>query len=405
MKLRESLNGCLDKLARTSIVTGQSSRSAFRLSGLAGLIAASGLCLGLTFYKALPVWAEAAVVLTATLIFYLLAVSIKVATGKERLTYYHHQIVFLISIALLLKLMGQPVLPLLDISILGVGLLMACGRVGCLMVGCCHGRPSRWGVVYCAEHAARGFTPYYTGVRLFPVQVVEALWVFCVVAIGVILVLRGSAAGTTLGWYVTAYAAGRFCFEFLRGDAERPYLCGFSEAQWTSLLLSCATLGAALSGLLVFHFWQSVAVVSMALTMLVVAGLRRLRKNCTYELLHPRHVREIAAAIERASAHSIANLKTAGPSRTRAEKIPLAATSLGIRISASEIESATGFVRHYTFSSRNAAMTEETAETLARLILKLKHLEGTKRLVKGEREVFHLLVNNPPQVKGSLASR
>lgn len=279
MTLRESLNIYLDRLAHASLFMGQRSWSAFRLCAFVGLFSASALCAWLAFYKGLPVWVEAAVALAALSVFYLLAMSVKVIGGKERLTYYHHQIAFLLSVALLLKLMDQPVLPFLDISMLGLGLLMACGRLGCLMVGCCHGKPAPLGITYCAEHAAAGVSRCYVGVRLFPVQAVEAAWVLCVVSVGVALVLEGSADGTALSWYVVAYALGRFVLEFARGDAGRPYLYGFSEAQWTSLLLVSATLCAALSGLLVFRLWHIGASVLISLTMIVVALQRRLRKT------------------------------------------------------------------------------------------------------------------------------
>ncbi|MGB9178148.1 MAG: prolipoprotein diacylglyceryl transferase family protein [Pyrinomonadaceae bacterium] len=285
--MSESLNAYLDALARASIVLSRKSWSAFRICGLGGLALASALSLSLAIYLGLSLWVEAALVLTAVPTFYLFAMSIKVTTGVERFTYYHHQIVFLLSSALLLKLLHQPVLPYLDVSILGVGLLMACGRIGCLMVGCCHGKPSLLGIAYGAEHAAAGFRHDYVGVRLFPVQVVEAAWVLCVVSVGVALLLQGSAPqGTALSWYVVAYALGRFVFEFARGDAERPYLRGFSEAQWTSLFLVCATLCAELAGLIVFQRWHAGALVLLSLLMLAVALRRRLRKTNGRKLLH-----------------------------------------------------------------------------------------------------------------------
>src|SRR5439155_22019386 len=97
---------------------------------------------------------------------------------------YHHEIDVMINAALLLWLLGQPLLPYLDLTILGIGMFLACGRVGCLMVGCCHGRPHSWGVRYKQEHADAGFAPYYVGVRLFPIQAVESLWVLSIVIVG-----------------------------------------------------------------------------------------------------------------------------------------------------------------------------------------------------------------------------
>ena len=39
-----------------------------------------------------------------------------------------------------------PVLPYLDLTCLGLGIFLVCGRQGCLMVGCCHGKPCGWGI-------------------------------------------------------------------------------------------------------------------------------------------------------------------------------------------------------------------------------------------------------------------
>jgi hypothetical protein len=126
-------------------------------------------------------------VLTAVLTFLALAMVTKIITGEENLIYYHHEIAVMVVAACLLNLLYQPVLPYLDITILGLGTFLAFGRVGCLMVGCCHGRPHGRGVCYRAEHAAAGFTPYLVGVRLFPIQAVESVWVFSIVVVGVCL--------------------------------------------------------------------------------------------------------------------------------------------------------------------------------------------------------------------------
>ena len=69
-------------------------------------------------------------------------------TGEERIIYYRHEIAVMVVAALLLWLLRQPLLPYLDVTILGIGMFLTCGRMGCFMVGCCHGRPHDWGVCY-----------------------------------------------------------------------------------------------------------------------------------------------------------------------------------------------------------------------------------------------------------------
>lgn len=72
--------------------------------------------------------------------------------------------------------------------------------------------------------------------------------------------------------------------------------------------------------------------------------------------------------------------------------IHLACTSLGVQISAGRVRDTAGDLDHYTFSSRNGGMTEETARILADLVLQLQQANAKGELVNGNRDVFHLLV-------------
>jgi len=58
----------------------------------------------------------------------------------------------------------------------------------------------------------------------------ESVSVLVVVLVGVMLLQRGAAAGSVLAWYLVAYDLVRFGLEFPRGDDDRPYLWGFSQA-------------------------------------------------------------------------------------------------------------------------------------------------------------------------------
>ena len=123
----------------------------------------------------------------------------KIVTGRESLVYYHHEVAILSVSAGLLTSVGLPVLPYLDVTALGLGVFLVCGRCGCLMVGCCHGKPFRWGLRYSEAHAREGFpAACYVGARLFPVQALEALVVGTIVSACAIAVLRGAAPGTAV---------------------------------------------------------------------------------------------------------------------------------------------------------------------------------------------------------------
>ncbi len=390
------LNRHLDKLVRLEMRLLHRPRPAFQVCGYTGLTLAIILSLILASVRGLSPVVIAALILAAVLTFFGLVMATKIITGEERIIYYHHEIAVMIVAALLLRLFGQPVLPYLDLTILCIGLFLVCGRIGCLMVGCCHGRPHRWGVCYRKEHADAGFTPYFVGVRIFPVQAVESLWVFCIVTTGVAFVLNGRPAGAALAWYVVTYDLGRFCFEFLRGDPDRSYLWGFSQPQWISLMLMCGVVWAETAGVLPFHLWHVVATACLALAMTAIVLARRFSGTARHRLLHPRHVREVAEALSlvpiRATGTKAAGQWTVLP-RKNSIPIHIGCTSLGIQISGGNVGGAAGGTYHYTLSCRDGGMTEETARILAGLILQLRQAISAGAFVKGNRNVFHLLLD------------
>jgi len=327
-----------------------------------------------------------------SLTFVVLVMVTKILIGEEVIVFYHHEIGTVAMTATLLRVTGQPVLPYLDITVLGVGIFLACGRLGCLLVGCCHGRPWRWGVKYNDEHARAGFPSYLVGVRLFPVQAVESLAVLLIVVAGVAALMRRSPPGSALAWYVMSYGVLRFCLEFLRGDAERPYWLGFSEAQWTSLILMSCVVWAEYSRVVPFHLWHFLATLGLAVAMIAVALFRSYRKTPMHQFLHPRHVKEFSEAVALVSRFSTERPTYPGSDST----IHIAHTSLGIRISAGLVRQGTTPIRHYTLSSERTRMTAQDAKCLARLIRRLRHADESAKVVHGGPGVFHVLIQNAP---------
>jgi Prolipoprotein diacylglyceryl transferase len=388
--LREAFNGNLDQVVRPRIHIYHLSWSAYQVCGYTGLMLAIVLAITLVTYRELSPWVMAGLAVSAMLTFLGLVMATKIVTGEETIIYYHHEIAVMIVAALVLWLLRLPIVPYLDVTILGVGCFLTCGRVGCLMVGCCHGRPHGWGICYRQEHADAGFTPYFVDVRLFPIQAVESLCVFVIVLVGSGFVLSGYPVGTTLAWYSVAYGMGRFWFEFMRGDPERPYYWGFSQAQWISLLLMCGVVSAELSGVLPFYLWHTVATAFIVLLIISISVRRHYQNTPNYQLGHPRHIKEVAEALQMVShyaAESTAN-KTLEP----IPHIHVARTSLGIRISGSPISGEAGSIRHFALSSQNGMMTEEAAGIVADLIHKLKYPSESLKLIRGNRGVFHLLI-------------
>lgn len=367
---------CMDKTARPRVRVLRRSFSAFHVCGLIGWIAGISLALGLTAYAGLSLRVTGGLAVAAFVTFFALSLAVKVLTGRENIVYYHHEVAVVIVSSFLLWLWRQPVLPYLDAVFLGLGLFLACGRVGCLMVGCCHGRPHSWGVCYREEHVKAGFSRHLVGVRLFPIQLVEALTVIGIILIGTFLVVSGAAPGSALAWYSIAYGLVRFGFEYLRGDPARPYFGSFSEAQWTTLVLMGITAAAELAGLLPLSWWHVATTVGLAVGMVVLAR----RESAVRRLFRPRHVQEIAELLEAARSRA-----------DEAGELHIGETSLGVRISASTVQEPERKIDVFAFSSRSLPISEETARRLAGLVRELRHADETD-LVRGDNGVYHLIL-------------
>jgi hypothetical protein len=351
--------------------------SAFHLCGIVGWVSGISLALLLTAHQGLPLRVTGVLALGSILTFLALARAVKVATGEEYIVYYHHEIAVVAVSALILWRLDRPVLPYLDAVFMGLGLFLACGRIGCLMVGCCHGQPHAWGVCYGGAHAAAGFASHLVGVRLFPIQLVEALIVAATVTLGTILLLRGAAPGTALALYSVVYGSARFGLEFLRGDAARPYWRGVSEAQWTSFAIMVAVLGLSGLGPVPFAEWWLAATLAMGVVLLAcVAADTPLRRQ-----FRPRHVDEIAGLL--AAAH--ASARAAG-------ELQIGRTSLGLRISASLLRDGPHWLDVFAFSEESGPLDERTARRLARLVSRLRRAGAEGELRRGGHGVYHVIL-------------
>jgi hypothetical protein len=72
--------------------------------------------------------------------------------GRERIVFYEQALAAAGATSMAAWLAGAPFLVALDIVTMGIGVFLAFGRIGCLRVGCCHGRPARRGIRYGHEH-------------------------------------------------------------------------------------------------------------------------------------------------------------------------------------------------------------------------------------------------------------
>ncbi len=364
----------------------------YQVCGVAGLAAALGLGGALTASRGLSWGVLALMACVACLTVPAMTLVAQWAAGEERIVYYHHAIAICALCAAMLAVLRQPVLVYLDILIVGVGSFLAFGRIGCLMVGCCHGAPWRWGIRYGEEHVRDGFDRSLRGVPLFPVQAMESAWVAGVTAVSAWIVWKGMPAGTAVAAYFVGYGIGRFGLEFFRGDSCRKYVLGFSEAQWTSLILVAAVRAAERAGALPPSGWHRAAGFGLALAFLAVAALRRLRDPRPAALLNPRHACEIAGRLCQVQEAFLESRRPAAGFLAPAP-IPLYCTSLGIRISGGLVRNAGGAMEHYSISSARGRMDDVTARVLAGLIGRLRASGGPVELIlAGERGTHHVLV-------------
>lgn len=169
-------------------------------------------------------------------------ITITIATalkGRDWIVFYQALFAAIAVVTVLGAATGAHVWRIVDITVLGIGVFLVFGRIGCFHVACCHGRPGRRGVIYGAAHVAAGFWGRLADRPLIPVQLIES-------AVSLLLVIGALACSGTPGTasivYGTGYATARWFLELLRGDPARPHAHGVSEAQWTSgiALVVCA---------------------------------------------------------------------------------------------------------------------------------------------------------------------
>lgn len=139
----------------------------------------------------------------------------------------------------------MPVWTACDAFAPGIALGHAVGRLGCLMAGCCYGRPTEmpWGIVFTNTFAALNVgTPL--DVHLHPTQLYESF-----AELTILLLLLGTERrgrrfqGRTFWLYILLYGVSRFVTEFYRGDPRGMVFEALSTSQFISILIVPLSLG------------------------------------------------------------------------------------------------------------------------------------------------------------------
>ncbi len=156
----------------------------------------------------------------------------------------------LVAAVVLLRRYGLEWRSTVDVVVPSLALSHAVGRLGCLMAGCCWGRPTDlpWAVTYSdpRAHATLG-TPLHVGLHPFPVY--EGLYDLLLFVGLSWLYWRRPRPGRVFAAYLVAYGAGRFLLEMTRGDAARGVY--FGGALSTSQLIGAAMVATGVG----LHWW------------------------------------------------------------------------------------------------------------------------------------------------------
>lgn len=365
---------------RLHISIGAYRISSFHFFGVLGYIL--GTILGTSIATPLGLRPEIVLLMAATGAgtFFLLAFAAKWIAGEETIVYYHHEIAILVLCALLLYLLKLPVLPYLDITLLGIGTFLAFGRIGCYSVGCCHGRPHKHGVKYGEAHVKAGFTWYYKDVPLFPVQLIESGYVFLTVITGTFLLFNQVAPGTVLIVYTVLYGLFRFIMEYFRGDPDRPALLGVSEAQLTTLVLTGITFFMGKFNWLPVYNWHLVVLLLMIGATIFTMFYSRNRPE--QRLFTPQQLRELAEGL---------NVLEEVNNKPRVEQkmINVYTTKNGLSLSCGYTNNG---VKHYTLSTKNKpTLNSATAKKIAEQISLLNHHNEPFELVTKNNHIVHIL--------------
>jgi hypothetical protein len=170
----------------------------------------------------------------------------------------------------------------------------------------------------------------------------------------------------------------------MRGDPERPYFFGFSEAQWTSLILMWLTVCSELSRTLPMRPWHLGITLALLFLMVAVTLHRRFRPTPMHRLLHPRHIREVANALEYATSDQ-SSFKPG---------IRVSRTSPGIQISSAVTDgTAAEICAHYCLSCCGQPLTFDSAAILAKAICQIQHHPPHFKLLPGNNHVFHCFIH------------
>jgi phosphatidylglycerol:prolipoprotein diacylglycerol transferase len=129
--------------------------------------------------------------------------------------------------------------PVADVTSVSSVLALSIMRLGCLLNGCCHGRPTTlpWGIIFSDPRCSVGGA--LLGRPLHPSQLYEAAGCLAIFLVAHFALLRRSrlAPGGTFAVTIAAYSVLRFFVDFTRGGDPGIFMVlGLTTAQFISIL-------------------------------------------------------------------------------------------------------------------------------------------------------------------------
>ena len=134
--------------------------------------------------------------------------------------------------------------PSADLFAPGIALGYMVGRLGCLMAGCCYGKPTdvAWAITF-TDPAANFNVGTPLNVALHPTQLYESGAGLVIFLVLMFLERRpGSFPGRTFWSFAFLYSVLRFIIEFYRGDDRGLVLDMLSTSQFISVVLGPISL-------------------------------------------------------------------------------------------------------------------------------------------------------------------
>lgn len=148
-----------------------------------------------------------------------------------------------------------PLLPVLDLAAVTVAFGHAFGRLGCLMAGCCWGRPAPSCSLAIRFHDPSARTGVPLDVPLYPTQAAEAGFNLLLGLTLLFLSQRDHHPGRILSFYLMGYGSYRFISEYYRGDTGRGYLFGDMTHPFSSLSIpQLMSIAAVLIGVFLYRY-------------------------------------------------------------------------------------------------------------------------------------------------------